>query len=176
MNSKIKILVGVLVIGIIIIGGLWILSNQPSESDSNVEIHGKGEPIEFRIDDTVQIYTNRLPFSIRKSDGEYLNLKHSCAGFVGSGFNLYCEDKKIVSEEIHQLCELSERWCSGCSDALTCREESIHETFIWDQKEYVEITEECESKTIHREVEKQVPADQYQIIVNGKVIKEFTIK
>ncbi len=50
------------------------------------------------------------------------------------------------------------------------------ETFVWDQKEYVKITEECEGKTIHREVKKQVSEGKYQIIVNGKVIKEFTIK
>ena len=147
------------------------LANDLGEDSSN-----KGESITFRISDTVQICTNGLPFSIIKPSGEYVKLKHSSMGIVGSGFDQYCENGKIVSKPVHQLCDFSEKWCHGCSDALTCWNESIHETFTWSQKEYVEITEKCEGKTIRREVEKQVPEGKYQIIVNGKVIKEFTIK
>lgn len=176
MKSKIKILIGILVIGSILIGGLWILSNRPSESGPNGEIYRKGETIKFRIDDTIQICTNGLPFSILKPNGEYVKLQHSCMGIVGSGFNQYCENGKIVSKRVHQLCDFPWIWCRGCSDAITCQNESIQETFTWDQKEYVEITEECEGKTIRRELKKQVPEGKYQIIVNGKVVKEFTIK
>jgi len=175
MTTKTKILIGNLVV-VILVGGWWILENQLPESVSSEKIYKKGEPVEFRVDDSVQICTNGLPFSIVKPNGEHVELKHSCAGIVGSGFDQYCEFGKIVSKDVSQLCDFSNKWCGGCSDALTCGEESIHETFIWDQKEYVEITEECEGKTIHREVEEQVPAGQYQIIVNGKVIKELTIK
>ncbi len=182
MDSKIKILIGILAIGIVLIGGWWIWNNRPSESVPGEEIYdGKGETITFRIDNTVKICTNGLPFSIIKSSGESVELKHSCMGFVGSGFDQYCENGKIVSKPLHQLCDFSEKWCRGCSDVLTCRDEPIHETFVWDQKEYVEITEECEGKTIHREILKQVPEGKYKIVVydingNEKVINEFTIK
>ncbi len=145
-------------------------------NDLGEDSPGKGESITFRISDTVQICTNDLPFSIIKPNGEYVKLKHSCMGLLGSGFDQYCENGKIVSKSVHQLCDFSEKWCHSCSDALTCWNESIHETFTWDQREYVELTEECEDKTIHREVKKQVPEGKYQVIVNGKVIKEFTIK
>lgn len=166
MDSKIKILIGVLVVGIILISGLWILSNQP---------YVKGESIKFKIDDNVQICTNDLPFSIIKPNGKSVKLKHSCVGEAGSGFDQYCENGKIVSKPVHQLCDFSKKWCRGCSDAITCGNESIHETFTWNQKEFIEITEKCGGETIHREVKKQVPEGKYQIIVNGKIIKEFVI-
>ncbi len=144
-------------------------------SDLGEDSFNKGESITFRIDDTVQICGNALPFSIIKPDGEPVKLKHSCIWILGWGFDQYCENGKIVSKRV-RLCDFSNGWCGSCSDPLHCWNESIHETFTWDQKEYVEITEECEGKTIHREVKKQVSEGKYQIIVNGKVIKEFTIK
>lgn len=170
MNSKIKILIGVLIVGIILISGWWIWSKPPSENGLVEEINGRGETIEFRIDDTIQICTNELPYrivnpNINKPYGKVIMLKHSCGGFAGYGIDQYCENGKIRTEKV-----------GGCSDVILCENKTIHETFIWDQKEYVEITEECEGKTIHREVKKQVPEGKYQIIVNGKVIKEFTIK
>ena len=174
MDSKIKIVIGILIVGIILIGGWWILSNRSSENIPNEETYKKGESITFKIDDDVQICTNDLPFSIIKPNGESVKLKHSCMGIVGSGIDAYCENEKIIPKRV-RLCDFSDRWCGGCSDALHCWNESIHETFTWDQKGYVEITEECEGKTIRREVKKQVPEGKYQIIVNGKVIKEFVI-
>lgn len=176
MNQKIKILIGVLVVGIVLVGGWWILSNQPSESSPSREIYRKGEPVIFSINTKVKLWTNELPFKIVNEKGESINLKHSCAGFVGSGVDQYCENGKIVGKDIYQLCDFSKKWCYGCSDAISQREEYVDETFVWDQKEYVEITEECEGKTIRREVKKQVPEGKYQIIANGKVIKEFIIK
>ncbi len=178
---KQKILIGVLVVGIILIGRHWILSKRASESGSSEEIYKKGETIKFKIDDTVQICRNELPYrivrhDIKKPDIMTIKLQHSCIGEVGSGFDQYCEFGKIVSKEISTLCDFSKKWCHGCSDALTCWNESIHETFTWNQKEYVETTEECEGKTIRRELKKQVPEGKYQIITNGKVIKEFIIK
>lgn len=118
-----------------------------------------------------------MPFSIIKPNREYTKLKHSCEGEIGSGFNQYCKFGKKVSEGVDGLCDFSEKWCRGCSDAIGCWNESIHETFKWDQKEYVQITEECEGKTIQREVLRQVPEGKYQVIIkNGKIIKEFTIR
>ncbi|MDZ7798213.1 MAG: hypothetical protein U5L76_01195 [Patescibacteria group bacterium] len=176
MDSKIKILMGFLIIGIILIGVLWILSNRPSENVPNEETYKKGESITFKIDDNVQICTDDLPFSIIKFNEESVKLKHSCIGEIGSGFDQYCENGKMVLKPVYQLCDFLEKWCRGCNDALTCRNKFIHETFVWDQKEYVETTEECEGKIIHRELKKQVPEGKYQIIVDGKIIKEFTIK
>ncbi len=150
--------------------------DQPSENVPNEETYKKGETITFRIDDTVQVHTNDLPFSIIKPNGEYIKLKHSCLREIGSGFDLYCENEKIVSKPVHQLCDFSWTWCGSCSDVLIYRSKSIHKTFTWGQKEYVEITEECEGKIIRRELKKQVPEGEYQIIVNGRIIKEFTIK
>ena len=59
----------------------------------------------------------------------------------------------------------------------------IDETFTWYQQEYVEISEECGSETIHREIKQQVPAGRYQVVVRdwqndqvvNRVIKEFII-
>ena len=168
-----------MVVGIILIGGLWILSNQPSESSPDGEIYRKIQKRRtshfFSINAKVKLWTNELPFKIVNEKGESIKLKHSCAGFVGSGVDQYCENGKIVNEEVYQLCDFSKKWCYRCSDAIFQREGYVNETFVWDQKEYVEITEECEGKTIRREVKKQVPDGKYQIIVNGKVIREFVI-
>jgi len=139
------------------------------------EIYIKGEPVIFSINTKVKVLTNELPFKIVNEKGESIKLKHSCVGFVGCGVDEYCENGKIVRKGVYQLCDFSKKWCYGCSDAIGQREEYVNETFVWDQKEYVEITEECEGKTIHREVKKQVPEGKYQIIVNGEVIKEFVI-
>lgn len=147
------------------------LAIEPSE-----EIYREGELIKFSVNAKVKLWTNELPFKIVNDEGEPVELKHSCAGILGSGFDQYCKFWKIVSKDVYQLCDFSEKWCRGCSDAIFQREKNVDEIFVWDQKEYVEITEECEGKTIHREVKKQVPAGKYQIIVNGKVVKEFTIK
>ena len=151
-------------------GAVWYLVNNQSTStiipSKNKTEYKQGETIKFRVNDTVQICTSSsLPFFIIKSSGEYVKLEHSCMGIIGSGFDQYCENGKIRTERVR-----------GCSDAFSCWDESIHKTFTWDQKEYVEITEECESKIIRREIKKQVPGGKYQIIVNGKIIKEFTIK
>ena len=149
---------------------------QKSKSSPDGEIYIKGEPVIFSINTKVKLLTNELPFKIVNEKGESINLKHSCDGEAGCGFDQYCENGKIVNEGVYQLCDFSKKWCYRCSDAIFQKEEYVNETFVWDQKEYVEITEECEDKTIRREVKKQVPEGKYQIIVNGKVIKEFTIK
>ena len=154
----------------------YVYSNEFTiKSTSSGEIYIKGEPVIFSINARVKVLTNELPFKIVNEKGESIKLKHSCVGLVGCGVDQYCENGKIVRKEVYQLCDFSKKWCYGCSDAIGQREEYANETFVWDQKEYVEISEECEGKTIHREVKKQVPQGKYQIIVNGKVIKEFVI-
>ena len=175
MDSKIKILIGILIVGLVLIGGLWILGNRSSESVPSEEIYRKGELIEFSINTKVKLWTNELPFKIVNEKGESIKLKHSCDGEAGCGFDQYCESGKIVGNGVYQICCFSKEWCSGCSDVIFQREEYVNETFVWNQKEYAEITEECEGKTILREVKKQVPEGKYQITVNGKVIKEFVI-
>jgi len=140
------------------------------------EVYMKGEPVIFSINTRVKVLTNELPFKIVNEKGESIKLKHSCDGESGSGFDQYCKNGKIVGKEVYQLCNFSKKWCYGCSDAIFQREEDLKDTFVWDQKEYVEITEECEGKIIRREIKKQVPEGKYQIIVNGEVIKEFIIK
>ena len=175
MNSKLKIIIRILTVGVISICGWQVLSNQLSESSLSRKIYKKGEPITFSINAKVKLWTNELPFKIVNEKGKDVKLKHSCIGFIGSGIDQYCEDGKIVEKVIYQLCNFSKKWCYGCSDAIFQREEYVNEAFVWDQKEYVRITEKCGDKIIHREVKKQVPEGKYQIIVNGKVIKEFVI-
>ncbi len=118
------------------------------------EVYKKGEPITFSINAKVKLWTNELPFKIVNEKGESIKLKHSCIGFVGSGIDQYCENGKIVEKAVYQLCNFSKKWCYGCSDVIFQREEYVNETFVWDQKEYVEITEECEGKVIRREIRK----------------------
>ena len=129
-----------------------------------------GESIKFNIKETFHSFcTNQDQFSIIQIlDNEYrrvLKLEHSCLGIAGSGVDEYCENGKIVRN-----------YQGNCSDAISCVENfSVNYEFTWDQREYILITEECEGKAIHRELKQQVPAGEYQVIVNNKVIKEFII-
>lgn len=174
MDSKTRILIGVLVVGIILISGLWILSNRPSESVLSGEIYKKGEAIKFKIDGKVMITKQGdeelPPYFIKDGTGNRLQLRHSCAGELGTGYDEYCENGKIKTVEVVH-----------CSDVFQSSEQVIHRTYTWGQKAYFRIEEECEGKTIHREILNQVPVGKYKIVVydingNEKLIKEFTIK
>ena len=129
-----------------------------------------GEPVKFNVKETFPLFcTNQDQFSIIQIlDNGYrrvLKLEHSCFGIVGSGVDEYCENGKIVRN-----------YQGNCSDAISCIENySVNYEFNWDQQEYVMVTEDCEGKTIRRESRQQVPAGEYQVIVNNKVIKEFVI-
>lgn len=145
---------------LVVMGGVWVWSNQLLKTEYRV-----GESVKFRIDSAVQICTNQLPYTIIKPNGESVKLQHSCSGFMGAGFDQYCKDGKVVTKR-----------AGSCSDTISCYNKSIHETFTWDQKEYVEIVEKCGNKTIHREVKKQVQPGEYRIVAGENVIKKFYIK
>lgn len=128
-----------------------------------------GEPVKFAVRGNFPLFcTNQHQFSIIQIlDSGYraVQLEHSCIGFVGSGVDEYCENGKIVRN-----------YQGNCSDAISCIENYyVNYEFSWDQQEYVTVTEECEGVTIHRESKQQAPAGKYQVVVNGKVIKEFII-
>ncbi len=154
-----------------------LVSEKPLESGRSGEIYKKGETIKFRIDGKVMVIKQgdeELPPYYCIKDiaiaGNILQLRHSCAGFIGVGIDQYCENGKIKTVEVIH-----------CSDVFESLEQVIHRTYSWDQKAYLRIEEECEGETIHREILKQVPEGKYKIVVydingNEKVIKEFTIK
>ena len=132
------------------------------------EVH-IGKPVHFTVKETFPLLcTGQTPFSIRQvteNGSRILQLEHSCIGVIGSGMDEYCEQGKIVPV-----------YSGECSDAISCVENySVNYEFNWDQQEYVLVTEECGGTTIHREIKQQVPAGRYQVIVNHKIIKDFTI-
>lgn len=139
------------------------------------EMHREGESLTFLIDDTVYLCTNELPYTIVQITGSkerVLMLQHSCLGVAGSGVDQFCEDGQVKIVEV-----------GSCSDAIFCEDTSIGEEVTWDQQEYVEISEECGDRTIHREIKQQIPEGRYQVVVRvtqndevvTKAIKEFTI-
>lgn len=165
---------------IIIISLIWFMNKGIPKNTMRPNVYEKGEPVKFRLDDTVQICTNRDPLAIKETNGSYLKLKHSCMGYVGTGVDQYCENGKIVSERVTDFVAYDfsgkDDLYGGCSDIIGCWNKTVHGTVTWNQKEYVKVTEKCEGKKIQREVKKQVPEGEYQIIVNGEVVKEFLIK
>ena len=139
------------------------------------ETRREGESLAFSIDDTVYLCTDEMPYTIvQTTEGRerVLMLEHSCLRFAGTGVDQYCENGQVKIVEV-----------GNCSDAIFCEDTSIRETVTWDQQEYVELSEECGSETIHREAKQQVPEGKYQVMVRvtqndevvTKVIKEFTI-
>jgi len=149
---------------------VWIGTLEPK-----IEIYRKGDPVIFDLDDTIFFCAGQSTFSIARiteNEKRELSLSHSCLGFLGTGTDQYCQDGQVKTVFV-----------GGCSDAIPCGKQSIHETITWNQKEYAAITENCAGQTIHREVEQQVPEGNYQItarvIQNGtimtRVIKEFVI-
>ena len=149
---------------------VWMSTLEPK-----IEIYRKGDPVTFDLDDTIYFCAGQSTFSIARiteNEKRELSLSHSCLGVVGTGIDQYCQDGQVKTVFV-----------GGCSDAIPCGKQSIHETITWNQKEYVAITEKCAGQTIHREVEQQVPEGKYQIttrvIQNGtittRVIKEFVI-
>jgi len=149
---------------------VWMSTLEPK-----IAIYRKGDPVTFDLDDTIYFCAGQSTFSIARiteNEKRELSLSHSCLGVVGTGTDQYCQDGQVKTVFV-----------GGCSDAIPCGKQSIHETITWNQKEYVAITEKCAGQTIHREVEQQVPEGKYQIttrvIQNGtimtRVIKEFVI-
>ncbi|MGD9101234.1 MAG: hypothetical protein PVF45_12210 [Anaerolineae bacterium] len=139
------------------------------------ETYNIGEPISFSIDDTVSICEDALPYTIVQITGSrerQVMLAHSCLGIAGVGVDRYCEDGQIKTVEV-----------VFCSDVMMCEDVRVDATFMWDQREYVEVSEECAGETIHREIKQQVPAGKYVVKsrflqdgqVVSKVLQEFTI-
>jgi len=176
MNKKNRIFIIVILIFIVATGVWLIWDNKNLETFDNIDTYQKREVIEIKINDNVEICTNQLPFSILNPNGKALQLKHSCTGFVGSGIDQYCENGKKIIEDVDILCDFSDKWCRGCSDAIVCGKQNIRESFLWDQKEYITLTEECEGQSITRQEKQQVPSGSYKIIVDGEVTGEFIIK
>lgn len=134
-----------------------------------------GEPVTFRIKDTVYVCSESLPYSIAQvTDGgeRRLMLQHSCLGIAGVGIDQVCKDGQVKSVDVIY-----------CSDAIFCEDQTLDQEVVWDQQEYVRIGEECAGQTIHREVRQQVPSGQYQVVVSdwkedhveSRIIAEFVI-
>jgi hypothetical protein len=140
-----------------------------------IETFRAGEPVTIRIDDTVYLCEDDLPYSIVQVTGSGerpVMLQHSCIGFAGTGVDRYCENGQIKTVIVRT-----------CSDAVFCEETRLSEAFTWDQQEYVEISETCAGEPIRREARQQVPEGKYEVtvsywqddhVVTG-VIKEFMI-
>jgi len=140
-----------------------------------METYNIGEPVTFIIDDTIHVCEDELPYAIiqiTESGEREAMLEHSCLGFAGSGVDQYCENGQIKIVEV-----------VFCSDVMFCEDTRIDETFTWDQKEYVEINEECAGETIRREIKQQVPEGKYEVTLRflqndqvvNRVLKEFMI-
>ncbi len=148
---------------------------------STVATYQIGEPVPFSIDDTVYLchyFYDEIPYTIVQvtAAGEReVALRHSCTGFIAQGVDEYCEDGKVKTVNVA---------VGECSDEVGCGETAVNETFTWDQREYVVVTEACAGETIRREEVRQVPAGEYKIVVQQQteteeivtnVIKEFVI-
>jgi hypothetical protein len=134
-----------------------------------------GEPVTFRIEDTVHVCTDELAYAIVQitdSGTRRLMLQHSCIGIVGRGIDQFCENGQVRTEDVRT-----------CSDAIFCEDQRLDLEVVWDQQEYVQIGEACAGQTIHREVNQQVSAGRYQIVVQdwkedhieNRIIAELTI-
>jgi hypothetical protein len=134
-----------------------------------------GEPVSFRIEETVQVCTANLPYAIVQvtDAGERkVMLQHSCIGFVGRGIDEYCDDGQVTIVDV-----------ITCSDDISCEDQALDQEVVWDQQEYVEISELCAGQTIHREVKQPVVPGKYHVVVSDwkeghvetRVIAEFII-
>jgi hypothetical protein len=136
---------------------------------------GPGEAVAFRIQDTVHVCDNDLAYSIvQVTDGgeRKVMLQHSCVGIVGRGIDQHCDNGQITVVDVIY-----------CSDVFSCQDQTLDQEVVWDQQEYVQISEECAGQTIHREVKQQVPPGRYRVVVSdwkegqveSRVIAEVTI-
>lgn len=134
-----------------------------------------GEPVSIRIEDMVQVCTDKLPYAIVQVTGageRKVMLQHSCIGFVGRGIDEYCDDGQVTNVDVIY-----------CSDAISCEDQALDQEAVWDQQGYVEIRELCAGQTIRREVKQQVAPGKYQVVVSDwkeghvetRVIAEFII-
>ena len=85
----------------------------------------------FRIDGNAAmvIGSNSLPYEIKNSSGDIMQLEHSCVGLVGHGFDEYCENGRIKIVEVPV----------SCSDALHTETIEIHQQYTWDWTAYYKL-------------------------------------
>ncbi|MBU0707624.1 eight-cysteine-cluster domain-containing protein [Patescibacteria group bacterium] len=129
-----------------------------------------GEKIEFTIDNIeVNYCSNVLPYRITDSQGDVLNIRHSCAGLAGYGIDQYCEDGQVVIQQTDDI----------CSDHISCESQNVSGVFTWDQKTYQAVSDVCGDQQISREEAIQAGAGIYHILITDtdeKVYNEtFTI-
>jgi len=124
----------------------------------------QGEIVSFSIKAKINLCIDHLPYSIRNENGKFVNLKHSCSGFIGSSIDCYCKNRTIDCVPVGP----------GCSDVIVCRKEKVDALFSWNQMEYIKVVEECEGVIIQREEPQQVECGKYKIIV-GDYEKSFSI-
>ena len=169
------IALGVLVSCLLFACGSESVPGTGSSGPADLGTFVAGEPVKFLIDDTVHVCTDELAYAIVQvaaSGQRQLMLQHSCVGIVGRGIDQFCENGQVKTEDAR-----------FCSDAIFCEDQMLDMEVVWDQQEYVQISEDCAGQTIHREVKEQVPAGRYQIVVQdwkedhieSRVIAEFTI-
>lgn len=143
--------------------------------EPNIETYRKGDPISFHLNDIIYSCAGQSTYSIVQlieGGTRELSLNHSCLGYAGTGVDQYCQGEQVKTVYVGE-----------CSDAMVCEERSIQGTMTWNQKEYIAVTENCVGEVIRREVEQQVPAGSYQVILKvvqnekivRKVVKEFLI-
>ncbi|MFH1112180.1 MAG: hypothetical protein V1712_03920 [Patescibacteria group bacterium] len=167
-----KYILGLITISAILLFGT-ACSKLPQPKTLPPTTHGSADSVSFTINDTVPISPDgyRLPYSIYNIIPDepislrMLKIQHSCDGELGHGIDQYCKEGKIVTESVG----------GPCSDALREGTQKINQTFTWDLRECVDITELCEGKTIKHEIKRIVPDGKYQIKVDNKVIKELTV-
>ena len=131
--------------------GLWLAgcgaTSQPGagrQEPVDLGSFGTGEAVTFQIQDTVHVCDNDLAYSIvQVTDGgeRKVMLQHSCTGIVGRGIDQYCDNGQITIVDVIY-----------CSDAISCQDQTLDEQVVWDQTEYVQISEQCAGQTIHREI------------------------
>ena len=116
-----------------------------------------GEVVAFRIEDTVYVCSDRMPYAIVQVTGgeeRPVALRHSCLGEVGMGSDQFCENGQVQEIVVRT-----------CSDVIFCEDEALDLEVAWDQQAYVQISEKCGEQTIVREVKEQVAAGEYQVVV-----------
>ena len=137
-------------------------------------VYSKGEPVEFRIDQKVIVFSegfpDPLPYMILDGEGNQLRLRHFCDPMTGEGFDQYCVNGTVQNESVIY-----------CNESFWGAEVELHQTYSWDQKAYNFIIEECNGMNIYRDVPQQVPSGEYSVVVwsdaaNQSTIKEFVIE
>ena len=124
MNTKIKILIGVLVVGILVIGGLFIVNNQFKEA----ELLMNETVINFEIKEVLPIYESNGWHIYELYQDNWREIELSCIGF---GCRIYgCENGNPI------------KMCADPGPPI-CREIDNKISFKWDLKKCIWVTKYC---------------------------------